>query len=751
MDSILSTVNAKTAALPSSEEIPDSSSPVEQFHAVMERLNGGSSHSGYSGDAKPARVNPTGARSHKNAQNQKTGSPGTNGFKTGRDSHHSTADSSSGSTPASHTLGHLVPAENPASPAVELANASLMAAPAAKVDNTAVASPAQTQTQSGVSAGLGAAGKKLAAANRGAIAQQYLSVTGWQGARAQIIGKANLNSLSAEVEMNSAGRTAQTSGEIASDKLSAGAPAKSSASTINLPQILMPAGNRGSLLLQAGLEIKATTALATEEDTVLPGLLQTAEMKSASLAAAGNPVEPNSTATIKQPNAQPSSTDSLERSPTSAQESGTTFTSTGSATALRLTAADFAVNVSVPGTSRLSSEVGELGIDTPLGMKVFPGQTGLQPSPTSEATSGAQTGTAVLNKKDGAGDSDAAAQAGAGKTVNAKTNPVLPEAVITSGAVKNSPPPQTGSSLAAAGAGNTPATAPSHGQTATPNSAPSAAKIAGPDSAVQNPSAGVALNNHGDSSASHTSIPSPFASGTGVAQQETPMKMAAKQNKFAGAIEQKLPGNSTLPGKQVLPPPSEHLTAPAAGQSQNSYPQAVAASVASSDAPAKMISTAISSSSTISPSSAQTVERTQDLVAMQIVQMRDSGADSLRVVIKPDAGLQLSLQLQQHDGGIDVQARVDHGDYNLLNQHWGELQQQFEARGIRVAPLSTAEHFSGGGGEGFHQPSRSHGQLSEEDAAPTPTGAHAPGYPSLATATSASASTTSSRRWETWA
>jgi hypothetical protein len=145
------------------------------------------------------------------------------------------------------------------------------------------------------------------------------------------------------------------------------------------------------------------------------------------------------------------------------------------------------------------------------------------------------------------------------------------------------------------------------------------------------------------------------------------------------------------------------------------------------------------------------LERTQAIVALLTVRLRDSGADELRVVIKPDADLQLSLNLRQRDGGVEVQAVLDRGNFDLLNRHWPELQQQLEARGVRVAPLSCAEHAFGGGSEGFRQPTTPHGQHhAGDDTDPTETPAVLiPGLPT-ATAT-ASASATLARNWETWA
>jgi len=110
----------------------------------------------------------------------------------------------------------------------------------------------------------------------------------------------------------------------------------------------------------------------------------------------------------------------------------------------------------------------------------------------------------------------------------------------------------------------------------------------------------------------------------------------------------------------------------------------------------------------------------------------------------------LSLHLQLRDGGVEVQAVLDRGNFGLLNRHWPELQQQLELRGVRVAPLANAEPSFGGGSEGFRQPTTSHGQQAGDDAdAAEMPAALLPGLPT-ATAT-ASASTISSRHLETWA
>lgn len=132
------------------------------------------------------------------------------------------------------------------------------------------------------------------------------------------------------------------------------------------------------------------------------------------------------------------------------------------------------------------------------------------------------------------------------------------------------------------------------------------------------------------------------------------------------------------------------------------------------------------------------------------MRMQETGANEMRVVIKPDSGTQLSLHLQQGSNGTQLQAVVERGNFNLLSRHWPELQQQLEARGVRVAPLGGSEESFGGGSEGFRQPTTSHGQQpgDDADAAEMPTVLPA-GLPT-ATAT-ASASGISANHLETWA
>jgi hypothetical protein len=155
------------------------------------------------------------------------------------------------------------------------------------------------------------------------------------------------------------------------------------------------------------------------------------------------------------------------------------------------------------------------------------------------------------------------------------------------------------------------------------------------------------------------------------------MKKVENMHETAGLPEQNLPVASAPPDKSSR---SESLdTSPAIG-----------AAVSRESAWPGIASEAVSAT-TADPSILRSIERAHDLMSLHALRFRDGGADSLHVVIKPGSGLRLSLNLQMRGGGIAVQARLNHGDFDFLSRHWNELQQRLEMRGILLAPLEQGE------------------------------------------------------------
>ncbi len=142
----------------------------------------------------------------------------------------------------------------------------------------------------------------------------------------------------------------------------------------------------------------------------------------------------------------------------------------------------------------------------------------------------------------------------------------------------------------------------------------------------------------------------------------------------------------------------------------------------------------------------QAIERTHDLVSLHALRLRESNAENLRVVIEPGGGITLSLELRWHNDSVEAQATLNRGDFDQLSQHWAELQQRLEPRGIHLSGLENAPQLSGNSSQ-YHQPEHRPGP---EEAAP---GAFAEFAfrGSMTETPNARTSRAPHRGWETWA
>ncbi len=237
------------------------------------------------------------------------------------------------------------------------------------------------------------------------------------------------------------------------------------------------------------------------------------------------------------------------------------------------------------------------------------------------------------------------------------------------------------------------------------------------------------------------------ATGISAAQQAATMNKAEHAAKVAGATEQSLPGVTVVSALE-----SAARSKPA---------NRTAARVEASDAPVTAnLSNAerapqtseTSASSQISASSqtelrTRALDRTHDIMALQGLRLKETNAGSLHVVIKPGAGLQLSLQLKQTGDGIEAQAILQQGDFNQLNQHWSALQQRLEERGIKLAPLGQENANLNSGNENFQRPSQQSAEQNSLSAGAFAEFASAGAAAARAVPTGA----VSSRGWEGWA
>ena len=173
----------------------------------------------------------------------------------------------------------------------------------------------------------------------------------------------------------------------------------------------------------------------------------------------------------------------------------------------------------------------------------------------------------------------------------------------------------------------------------------------------------------------------PDAHGTSIAKQDMAMNQAEKMNKIAGQTEKVLPGGAvsvTRADSPSVPSPHEEQATAAVAANAQTTGNAGAVSAASTEPVA--VSAPVDARSRI-------LERTQDMVTLNATRLSDSGNNSMQVVIKPDAGTQLSLELRQQGGKVEVQAVLQQGDFNHLSQQWPDLQQRLNQKGIELAPL----------------------------------------------------------------
>lgn len=241
-------------------------------------------------------------------------------------------------------------------------------------------------------------------------------------------------------------------------------------------------------------------------------------------------------------------------------------------------------------------------------------------------------------------------------------------------------------------------------------------------------------------SSEETPAPSTDSDGTSIAKQDMTMRQAEKTNKIAGQTEKVLPGNGISVTRSNVPSPV------------GSHGMQFTATVAASSSTSANTNTAatLPVNLAVTPSAVDLhdgiLERAQNLVALNTMRLSDSGNNSMQVVIKPAAGTQISLELRQHGGTVEVQAVLQQGDFNHLNQQWSDLQQRLDQRGIRLAPLVDNGSFAGNpGNETFQQ---KQGQTAE----PVPDLPHfeAPAV-TFAPARQPQVQTRTYPGWETWA
>jgi hypothetical protein len=239
-------------------------------------------------------------------------------------------------------------------------------------------------------------------------------------------------------------------------------------------------------------------------------------------------------------------------------------------------------------------------------------------------------------------------------------------------------------------------------------------------------------------------------SGTSVAITNSRMSFPSERNEIAGRMEQKLPlaavsavssgdtGGPSSDGeaKSSLTfswheAPSESLTiVDLTGKAAASVVPVTTLADTSVDAPVRASSTA-------------PLERLEQMISREVVNVRSAGAESLGVTLKLDPNTQLYLQLTTHNGLVQASVRCERGVFAPEDAQWTQLQQSLARQNVELLPMT------GGSSLNFQQhPEEPPRQPDRREDWPTATATAPPAQPRKQPQQQQNRSR---KNWESWA
>ncbi len=173
----------------------------------------------------------------------------------------------------------------------------------------------------------------------------------------------------------------------------------------------------------------------------------------------------------------------------------------------------------------------------------------------------------------------------------------------------------------------------------------------------------------------------------------------------------------TLPAGQELPVDGEHLAVIAKPEPLEAVParftrtevSAVPLSLEHAPTAAEIASFVSFSSSQGLPSASATSGNEPDLapapatrliekeIHSRVLEFRRWNADSMAVVVRPDAQTEIHLSLRLRGDQVDVSAHWTRGDASTIQAHWSQMQESLSSQGIRLAAIADSPAPSGFG------------------------------------------------------
>ncbi len=177
--------------------------------------------------------------------------------------------------------------------------------------------------------------------------------------------------------------------------------------------------------------------------------------------------------------------------------------------------------------------------------------------------------------------------------------------------------------------------------------------------------------------------------GTSPAQQAVDMNNGAKLSQMNQEAGQNLPREAAElapPAGSAAPTPSEksplkttaNTIADSAGLFLRQTPMEIGA---------QNPNPAPETSQPGGSSGAAMAAKVSDLIANQVVDLKQTGASAMDLVVKTDRQTELHLKLRQEGNTVVVQARCEGGDWQQLSTHWESIKNALSPQGIQLAPL----------------------------------------------------------------
>lgn len=185
--------------------------------------------------------------------------------------------------------------------------------------------------------------------------------------------------------------------------------------------------------------------------------------------------------------------------------------------------------------------------------------------------------------------------------------------------------------------------------------------------------------------------------GIRAAQRDATMKNNGQENQIAGARVQNMPVSGRDGGLSPNIATVSNDAVRTAGMVREterrfgaSVGEAVSMAMGGQRAGTGVGAQSVSELPAMSSIPLKTSEQLVLSLTREVIQFKSFKSESMAVVLKPDKGTEIFLHLAMRNGSVEVQARIDRGDFASMNSQWAQLQQTMQQQGVKLGSLQES-------------------------------------------------------------